>query len=95
MADNPNMKKNDLSKRRCRYRIGLEGQTEEQMDKPKKKTPILLIQISSVEVQIQLTQKSSDNLEIGTYVFYSFTVYFKENYCFPRFQRDSIFFQGG
>ena len=36
MAENPNMKKNDLSERRCRFRIVLEGQTEEQMDQPKK-----------------------------------------------------------
>ena len=36
MADNPNMKKNDLSKRRCRYRIVLEGSTEEQTEKPKR-----------------------------------------------------------
>ena len=35
MTDNPNMK-NDLSKRRCRYRIVLEGQTEEQTTKPEK-----------------------------------------------------------
>ena len=36
MADNPNMKKNDRSKRRCRYRIVLEGQTGEETDKLKK-----------------------------------------------------------
>ena len=29
------MKKNDLSERRCKYRIVLEGQMEEQTDKPK------------------------------------------------------------
>ena len=36
-ADNPNMKKDDLSKIHCRnmYRIVLKGQTEEQTDKPK------------------------------------------------------------
>ena len=61
MADNPNMKKNDLSKGRCRYRIVLEGQMEEQTDKPKKLHA--LIQESSVGVQTQLTEKSSDNLE--------------------------------
>ena len=30
------MKKNDLTKRRCRYRIVLEEQTDEQTDGPKK-----------------------------------------------------------
>ena len=56
MADNPNMKKNDLSKRLCRYRIVLEGQMEEQTDKPKTKLNALS-QESSVGVQTQLTEK--------------------------------------
>ena len=56
MADNPNMKKNDLSKRLCRYRIVLEGQIEEQTDKPKTKLNALS-QESSVGVQTQLTEK--------------------------------------
>ena len=51
MADNPKMKNNDLSQRRCRYRIVLEGQTEEQTDNA-------LIQESSVGVQTQLTEKA-------------------------------------
>ena len=63
MTDNPNIKKNDLSKRRCRYRIVLEGQMEEQTDKPKRLHA--LIQDSSVGVQTQLTEKNSDNLELG------------------------------
>ena len=85
MTDSPNTKKNDLSKRRCRYRIVLEGQTEEQTDKPKKLNA--LIQEWSVGVQTKLTEKSSDNLELGILQFYSGDpmVYLKENYCFSRF----------
>ena len=65
------MKKNDISKRRCRYRKVLEGQMEEQTDEPKKLHA--LIQESPVEVQTQLTEKSSDNLElhVGILQFYS------------------------
>ena len=95
MADNPNMKKNHhLSKRRCRYRIVLEVQTEEITDKQKKLH--VLIQESSIGVQTQLIEKSSDNLELGILQFYSGgpMVYLNENYCFPRFQRASIIFQG-
>ena len=42
-------------------------------------------------------RKSSDNLELGILQFYSGgpMVYFKENYCFPRYQRGSIVFQRG
>ena len=69
MAENSNMKKNDLSKRRCRYTIVLEGQMKEQTNKPNKLHA--LIQESSVGVQTQLTENSSDNLELG---FSSFTV---------------------
>ena len=95
MTDNPNMKKNAPSKRRCRYRIVLAGQKGEQTDKPKK--IYALIQESSVGVQTQLTDESSDNLELGILQFYSGgpIVYFKENYCFSRFQRGSIVLQGG
>ena len=48
-------------------------------------------------VQTQLTDESSDNLELGILQFYSGgpIVYFKENYCFSRFQRGSIVLQGG
>ena len=53
MTDNPNMKKNNLSKRRWRYKIVLEGRAGEQMDKQKKLHT--LIQESSVGVQYQLT----------------------------------------
>ena len=63
MTDNPNMKKNAPSKRRCRYRILLAGQKGEQTDKPKK--IYALIQEASVGVQTQLTDESSDNLELG------------------------------
>ena len=68
MVDNANMKNNDLSKRCCRYRIVLEVQTEEQMDKMKKLRAVT--QESSVGVQTQLTEKKiSDNLDFK--VFYS------------------------
>ena len=47
----------------------LEGQAEEQMDKPKKIHS--MIQESSVGVQTKLTEKGSDNLELGYLQFYS------------------------
>ena len=50
------MKKNDRSKRRYRYKIVLEGQVEEQIDKPQKNLHAL-IQESSVGVQTQMTEK--------------------------------------
>ena len=49
------MKKNDLSKRRCKYMIVLDGQMDEQTDKPKKLH--VLIEESSVGVQTQLAEK--------------------------------------
>ena len=82
-------KKNEISKRSCRYRIVLEGKTDEQTEKLKKLHA--LIQESSVGFQTQLTEKSSDNLELVILQFYSRgpNVVFKENYCFSRFQRVS------
>ena len=72
----------------------LEGQTKERTDKPKKFHA--LIQESLVEIQTQQTEKSSDKLESGILQFFSggLMVYFKEPYCFPRFRRGSIVFQG-
>ena len=92
MADNPNMTKMTFPKEIAGNRIVLEGQTDEQMDKPKKLHA--LIQESLVGVQTQLTKKSSDNLELGILQFNSGgpMVYLKENYCFLRFQRGSISF---
>ena len=63
MTDNPNMKRMTSSKRRCRYRILLEEQVEEQTDQLKKRHA--LIQELSVGVRNQTDRKSSDNLELG------------------------------
>ena len=51
-------------------------------------------------VQTQLTEKNSDNLELDLLQYFTVfsggpMVYFKENYCLPRFQRVAIVFQGG
>ena len=47
-------------------------------------------------VQTQLTEKNSDNFELGSLQFYSggSMVYFKETCCFPRFLMGSNVFQG-
>ena len=74
----------------------LEGQTEEQTDMLKKLHA--LIQESSVGVQTQLREKSSDNLELGMLQFHSgeLMVYFKENYSegFHRLPWGLNFFSG-
>ena len=84
-----------LSKRRCRYKIVLEGQTEEHTDKQ--------VKTSCADPGIvrgspdPTGRKSSDNFELGILQFYSGEPMVKslENYCFPRFKRGSIIFQWG
>ena len=77
------------------YKIVLERQTEEQTDKPKK-SPCADPGIVSGSPD-PTDRKGSENLELGILQFNNGgpMVYFKENYCFPRFQRGSIVFQEG